>query len=67
LNFLEFRLQAAHVPHLADLLHSEGQRDNPNQQGKEDYRNTHLTKADDVQHDECVEHRPNYKFGPDEI
>ena len=66
LDFPDSRLHGSHRPHLPQLL--DGQRDghHAHQHGERDDGDAHLGEAQDVQHQQGVEHRPDDHLVPDE-
>ena len=66
LDFADPRLHGGHRAHLPQLL--DGQRDghHPHQHGERDDGDAHLGKAQHVQHQQGVEHRPDDHLVPDE-
>ncbi len=60
-------LETAHGPHLFDLPNRKREGNYPYQDGKQQDGDAHVAETDHVQHDQRVEHRPDYELGPDEI
>lgn len=65
LDFPDFGLQPGHGAHLAQLTHCQGDCDDPHQHGKQDDCQSHLGEAEDVQHQQNVEHWPNDDLSPE--
>jgi hypothetical protein len=66
LNLPHLGLQGSHSSHLADLLESKGQSNQPDQNSKGDDGDAHVVKEDYVQHQQGVEHRPDNHLIPEE-
>ena len=58
-------LKAGHGAHLAQLPHRQRNRHHAHQHGEKDDGQSHLGEAQDVQHQEGVEHRPDDDLSPE--
>ena len=65
LDFPHPWLEFAHPAHLPNLLEGQGQRHQPDQDGKGNDGQSHVVETENVQHHQGVEHGTNNYFVPE--